>query len=132
MSKASGTTRTINSSNASASRKASAVQSKIGGAVKTSDEALKVMNSYKNLYNMPQKEQKAFTDTFNQAILDTYNKKKDNYEKDYLKKTNEAFAKNDKILYDNATKLYNTKMKLLNEERTLLTDKYNNFIEVKK
>ena len=104
----------------------------ISGEVKTMDEALKVIDTYKNLYNMPQKEQKAFTDSFSQAVIDTYSKKKDNYEKDYLKKTNEAFAKNDKILYDNATKLYNTKMKLLNEERKLLTDKYNNFIKVKK
>lgn len=89
------------------------------------------METYKNLYNMPQAEQKAFTDSFGQAMMDGYGVKKTLYDNEVLKKQNEAFAKNDKAMYDQAQKVYNTKMKLLNEERQELQDMYNKFIKVK-
>lgn len=134
MGKRSNGTRTVTAFSAAANRRKSnrTAQKALSGNVRTSDEALKVMESYKNLYKMSPKEQKAFTDTFAQAIMDTYSKKHDRYEKEYLKKTNEAFAKNDKSIYDMATSIYNTKMRLLSEERVVLTDMYNKFIKVKK
>ena len=67
MAKGGGSTRTVSSNNASASR-----TSNIRGLVRTFDEANKVMETYKNLYNMPSKEQKAFTDSFAQAMIDTF------------------------------------------------------------
>lgn len=102
-----------------------------GGKVTTTDEALSVMEKYKNLYNMPANEQKAFTDSFSQAVLDTYNKKKEAAEATYLKKTKEAMSQNDKKIYDNATSVYNTRMKNIQEERKLIQDMYNSFIKVK-
>lgn len=51
MAKSGGSTRTVSAKNASASR-----TNNISGLVKTFDEANKVMETYKNLYNMPSKE----------------------------------------------------------------------------
>nr|DAH40103.1 MAG TPA: hypothetical protein [Caudoviricetes sp.] len=90
------------------------------------------METYKNLYNMPLKEQKAFTDSFAQAMIDTFNQKKDIYEKEYFEKTNKAFKEKDKALYDNATSVYQERVRLLVEERDNLTAMYNRFIRVKK
>jgi len=104
----------------------------VSGKVKNMDEALKVIDTYKNLYNMPQKEQKAFTDSYAQAVMDTVSVYKEAYKKEYEKNVNEAFAKNDKTLYDSATKLYNKKIDALMEDRKYITEKYNNFIKVKK
>lgn len=81
---------------------------------------------------MPSKEQKAFTDSFAQAMIDTFNQKKDIYEKEYFEKTNKAFKEKDKALYDNATSVYQERVRLLVEERDNLTDMYNKFIRVKK
>lgn len=128
MSKGSGTTRTISASAAAASR---TINGGISGNVKSFNDAQKVMEAYKNLYNMPKAEQKAFTDSFGQAMMDGYGAKKTLYGNELLKKQSEAFAKNDKAMYDQAQKVYNTKMKLLNEERQELEDMYNKFIKVK-
>lgn len=127
MAKGGGSTRTVSANNASASR-----TNNISGLVKTFDEANKVMETYKNLYNMPSKEQKAFTDSFAQAMIDTFNQKKDIYEKEYFEKTNKAFKEKDKALYDNATSVYQERVRLLVEERDNLTAMYNRFIRVKK
>lgn len=105
---------------------------KLSGKVKNMSEALKVIETYKNLYNMPQKEQKAFTDSFAQAVIDTVNQQMESNEKEYLANVKEAFTKNDKTLYDSATKLYNKKNELLAEDKIYITEKYNNFIKVKK
>lgn len=127
MAKGGGPTRTISANNASASR-----TNNIKGLVKTFEEANKVMETYKNLYNMPSKEQKAFTDSFAQAMIDTFNQKKDTYEKEYFKKTSKAFKEKNKALYDNANSDYQEKVSLLVKERDKLTDMYNKFIRVKK
>ncbi len=102
-----------------------------GGNVKTTDEALAVMEKYKNLYNMPSNEQKAFMDSFNQAILNMYNRKKEAAEAQYQKASDKAFAENNKALFDQANSIYNTWMKNIREERKLIQDMYNRFIKVK-
>ena len=96
MSKSSGGTRTISSNNAAQSR----TQSSLSGKVSTMDEANKVMDTYKNLYNMPAKEQKAFTDSFGQAVMDTFNDKKKGYDDLMLQRTNKAFKENNKADYE--------------------------------
>lgn len=96
MSKSSGGTRTISSNNAAQNR----TQSSLSGKVSTMDEANKVMDTYKNLYNMPAKEQKAFTDSFGQAVMDTFNEKKKGYDDLMLQRTNKAFKENNKADYD--------------------------------
>lgn len=130
MAKASGNTKVINASSAAAQR--TTQNGGVSGKVKNMNEALKVIDTYKNLYNMPQKEQKAFTDSYAQAVMDTVSVYKEAYKKEYEKNVNEAFAKNDKTLYDSATKLYNKKIDALMEDRKYITEKYNNFIKVKK
>lgn len=128
MSKSSGGTRTISSNNAAQSR----TQSSLSGKVSTMDEANKVMDTYKNLYNMPEKEQKAFTDSFGQAVMDTFNEKKKGYDDLMLQRTNKAFKENNKADYDWAVHQHTIQVDNLVEERQLITDKYNKFIKVKK
>lgn len=140
MGKGSGSTRSANSHNAASNRTFAANTSgstkvslaNVSGSVKTMHEAEKVMNTYKSLYDMPEKEQKAFTDSFAQAVMNTYSKRYEHLEKEYLLKSSKAFAKGSKVDYDFATDTYNAKMKLLTEERKSVTDKYNKFIKVKK
>nr|DAP11348.1 MAG TPA: hypothetical protein [Caudoviricetes sp.] len=96
------------------------------------DEANKVMNTYKNLYDMPAKEQKAFTDSFAQAVIDTFNEKKKGYDDLMLQRTNKAFKENNKADYDWAVHQHTIQVDNLVEERQLITDKYNKFIKVKK
>nr|DAF54521.1 MAG TPA: hypothetical protein [Siphoviridae sp. ctKwY15] len=90
------------------------------------------MDTYKNLYNMPEKEQKAFTDSFAQAIIDTFNDKKKGYYDSMMVKTNKAFKENNKAAYDQAIHHYNTMVDNLVKERQIITDMYNKFIKVKK
>ena len=128
MSKSSGGTRTISSNNAAQSR----TQSFLSGKVSTMDEANKVMDTYKNLYDMPAKEQKAFTDSFGQAVMDTFNEKKKGYDDLMLQRTNKAFKENNKADYDWAIHQHTIQVDNLVEERQLITEKYGKFIKVKK
>ena len=128
MSKSSGGTRTISSKNAAQSR----TQSSLSGKVTTMDEANKVMDTYKNLYNMPAKEQKAFTDSFGQAVMDTFNEKKNGYDDLMLQRTNNAFKENNKADYDWAIHQHTIQVDNLVEEQRLITEKYGKFIKVKK
>ena len=128
MSKSSGGTRTISSNNAAQSR----TQSSLSGKVSTMDEANKVMDTYKNLYNMPAKEQKAFTDSFGQAVRDTFNEKKKGYDDLMLQRTNKAFKENNKADYDWAVHQHTIQVDNLVQEQQLITEKYGKFIKVKK
>lgn len=128
MSKSSGGTRTISSNNATQSR----TQSFLSGKVSTMDEANKVMDTYKNLYNMPAKEQKAFTDSFGQAVMDTFNEKKKGYDDLMLQRTNKAFKENNKADYDWAVHQHTIQVDNLVQEQQLITEKYGKFIKVKK
>ena len=128
MSKSSGSTRTISSNNAAQSR----TQSSLSGKVSTMDEANKVMDTYKNLYNMPAKEQKAFTDSFGQAVMDTFNEKKKGYDDLMLQRTNKAFKENNKADYDWAVHQHTVQVDNLVQEQQLITEKYGKFIKVKK
>lgn len=128
MSKSSGGTRTISSNNAAQSR----TQSSLSGKVSTMDEANKVMDTYKNLYNMPAKEQKAFTDSFGQAVMDTFNEKKKDYDDLMLQRTNKAFKENNKADYDWAVHQHTIQVDNLVQEQQLITEKYGKFIKVKK
>ena len=128
MSKSSGGTRTISSNNAEQSR----TQSSLSGKVSTMDEANKVMDTYKNLYNMPAKEQKAFTDSFGQAVMDTFNEKKKGYDDLMLQRTNKAFKENNKADYDWAVHQHTIQVDNLVQEQQLITEKYGKFIKVKK
>lgn len=128
MSKSSGGTRTISSNNAAHSR----TQSSLSGKVSTMDEANKVMDTYKNLYNMPAKEQKAFTDSFGQAVMDTFNEKKKGYDDLMLQRTNKAFKENNKADYDWAVHQHTIQVDNLVQEQQLITEKYGKFIKVKK
>ena len=127
MSKSSGSTRTISSNNAAQSR----TQSSLSGKVSTMDEANKVMDTYKNLYNMPAKEQKAFTDSFGQAVMDTFNEKKKGYDDLMLQRTNKAFKENNKADYDWAVHQHTIQVDNLVQEQQLITEKYGKFIKVK-
>lgn len=127
MSKSSGGTRTISSNNAAQSR----TQSSLSGKVSTMDEANKVMDTYKNLYNMPAKEQKAFTDSFGQAVMDTFNEKKKGYDDLMLQRTNKAFKENNKADYDWAVHQHTIQVYNLVQEQQLITEKYGKFIKVK-
>lgn len=127
MSKSSGGTRTISSNNAAQSR----TQNSLSGKVSTMDEANKVMDTYKNLYDMPAKEQKAFTDSFGQAVMDTFDKKKKSYDDLMLQRTNKAFKENNKADYDWAVHQHTIQVDNLVEERKLITEKYGKFIKVK-
>ena len=127
MSKSSGGTRTISSNNAAQSR----TQSSLSGKVSTMDEANKVMDTYKNLYNMPAKEQKAFTDSFGQAVMDTFNEKKKDYDDLMLQRTNKAFKENNKADYDWAVHQHTIQVDNLVQEQQLITEKYGKFIKVK-
>lgn len=128
MSKSSGGTRIISSNNATQSR----TQSSLSGKVSTMDEANKVMDTYKNLYNMPAKEQKAFTDSFGQAVMDTFNEKKKGYDDLMLQRTNKAFKENNKADYDWAVHQHTIQVDNLVQEQQLITEKYGKFIKVKK
>lgn len=128
MSKSSGDTRTISSNNAAQSR----TQSFLSGKVSTMDEANKVMDTYKNLYDMPAKEQKAFTDSFGQAVMDTFNEKKNAYDDLMLQRTNKAFKENNKADYDWAIHQHTIQVDNLVQEQQLITEKYGKFIKVKK
>lgn len=128
MSKSSGGTRTISSNNAAQSR----TQSFLSGKVSTMDEANKVMDTYKNLYDMPAKEQKAFTDSFGQAVMDTFNEKKNAYDDLMLQRTNKAFKENNKADYDWAIHQHTIQVDNLVQEQQLITEKYGKFIKVKK
>ena len=128
MSKSSGSTRNISSNNAAQSR----TQSSLSGKVSTMDEANKVMDTYKNLYNMPAKEQKAFTDSFGQAVMDTFNEKKKGYDDLMLQRTNKAFKENNKADYDWAVHQHTIQVDNLVQEQQLITEKYGKFIKVKK
>ena len=128
MSKSSGGTRTISSNNAAQSR----TQSSLSGKVSTMDEANKVMDTYKNLYNMPAKEQKAFTDSFGQAVMDIFNEKKKGYDDLMLQRTNKAFKENNKADYDWAIHQHTIQVDNLVQEQQLITEKYGKFIKVKK
>ena len=128
MSKSSGGTRIISSNNAAQSR----TQSSLSGKVSTMDEANKVMDTYKNLYNMPAKEQKAFTDSFGQAVMDTFNEKKKGYDDLMLQRTNRAFKENNKADYDWAVHQHTIQVDNLVQEQQLITEKYGKFIKVKK
>ena len=128
MSKSSGSTRTISSNNAAQSR----TQSSLSGKVSTMDEANKVMDTYKNLYNMPAKEQKAFTDSFGQAVMDTFNEKKKGYDDLMLQRTNKAFKENNKADYDWSIHQHTIQVDNLVQEQQLITEKYGKFIKVKK
>lgn len=128
MSKSSSGTRTISSNNAAQSR----TQSSLSGKVSTMDEANKVMDTYKNLYNMPAKEQKAFTDSFGQAVMDTFNEKKKGYDDLMLQRTNKAFKENNKADYDWAVHQHTIQVDNLVQEQQLITEKYGKFIKVKK
>lgn len=128
MSKSSGGTRTISSNNAAQNR----TQSSLSGKVSTMDEANKVMDTYKNLYNMPAKEQKAFTDSFDQAVMDTFNEKKKGYDDLMLQRTNKAFKENNKADYDWAVHQHTIQVDNLVQEQQLITEKYGKFIKVKK
>jgi hypothetical protein len=128
MSKSSGGTRIISSNNAAQSR----TQSSLSGKVSTMDEANKVMDTYKNLYNMPAKEQKAFTDSFGQAVMDTFNEKKKGYDDLMLQRTNKAFKENNKADYDWAVHQHTIQVDNLVQEQQLITEKYGKFIKVKK
>lgn len=128
MSKSSGGTRTTSSNNAAQSR----TQSSLSGKVSTIDEANKVMDTYKNLYNMPAKEQKAFTDSFAQAVMDTLNDKQKKYTDLRDQRTNKAFKENNKADFDWAIHQHTVLLDTIKEEERLLTDKYNKFIKVKK
>lgn len=128
MSKSSGGTRTISSNNAAQNR----TQSSLSGKVSTMDEANKVMDTYKNLYDMPAKEQKAFTDSFGQAVMDTFNKKKNAYDDLMLQRTNKAFKENNKADYDWAIHQHTIQVDNLVQEQQLITEKYGKFIKVKK
>ena len=128
MSKSSGGTRNISSNNAAQSR----TQSSLSGKVSTMDEANKVMDKYKNLYNMPAKEQKAFTDSFGQAVMDTFNEKKKGYDDLMLQRTNKAFKENNKADYDWAVHQHTIQVDNLVQEQQLITEKYGKFIKVKK
>lgn len=128
MSKSSGGNRIISSNNAAQSR----TQSYLSGKVSTMDEANKVMDTYKNLYDMPAKEQKAFTDSFGQAVMDTFNEKKNAYDDLMLQRTNKAFKENNKADYDWAIHQHTIQVDNLVQEQQLITDKYNKFIKVKK
>ena len=127
MSKSSGGTRTRSSNNASQSR----TQSYLSGKVSTMDEANKVMDTYKNLYDMPAKEQKAFTDSFGQAVMDTFNEKKKGYDDLMLQRTNKAFKENNKADYDWAVHQHTIQVDNLVQEQQLITEKYGKFIKVK-
>ena len=127
MSKSSGGTRTISSNNAAQDR----TQSFLSGKVSTMDEANKVMDTYKNLYNMPAKEQKAFTDSFGQAVMDTFNEKKKRYDDLMLQRTNKAFKENNKADYDWAVHQHTIQVDNLVQEQQLITEKYGKFIKVK-
>lgn len=127
MSKSSDGTRTVSSNNAAQSR----TQSFLSGKVSTMDEANKVMDTYKNLYDMPAKEQKAFTDSFGQAVMDTFDKKKKGYDDLMLQRTNKAFKENNKADYDWAVHQHTIQVDNLVEERKLITEKYGKFIKVK-
>lgn len=128
MSKSSGGTRIISSNNATQSR----TQSSLSGKVSTMDEANKVMDTYKNLYNMPAKEQKAFTDSFGQAVMDTFNEKKKGYDDLMLQRTNKAFKENNKADYDWAVHQHTIQVDNLVQEQQLITEKYGKFIKVRK
>lgn len=128
MSTSSGGTRTISSNNAAQSR----TQSFLSGKVSTMDEANKVMDTYKNLYDMPAKEQKAFTDSFGQAVMDTFNEKKNAYDDLMLQRTNKAFKENNKADYDWAIHQHTIQVDNLVQEQQLITEKYGKFIKVKK
>ena len=128
MSKSSGGTRTISSNKAAQNR----TQSSLSGKVSTMDEANKVMDTYKNLYNMPAKEQKAFTDSFGQAVMDTFNEKKKGYDDLMLQRTNKAFKENNKADYDWAVHQHTIQVDNLVQEQQLITEKYGKFIKVKK
>ena len=128
MSKSSGGTRTVSSNNAAQSR----TSSSLSGKVSTMDEANKVMDTYKNLYDMPAKEQKAFTDSFGQAVMDTFNEKKKGYDDLMLQRTNKAFKENNKADYDWAIHQHTIQVDNLVQEQQLITEKYGNFIKVKK
>ena len=127
MGKSSGGTRTISSNNAAQSR----TQSYLSGKVSTMDEANKVMDTYKNLYDMPAKEQKAFTDSFGQAVMDTFNEKKKGYDDLMLQRTNKAFKENNKADYDWAVHQHTIQVDNLVQEQQLITEKYGKFIKVK-
>lgn len=127
MSKSSGGTRTISSNNAAQNR----TQSSLSGKVSTMDEANKVMDTYKNLYNMPAKEQKAFTDSFGQAVMDTFNEKKKGYDDLMLQRTNKAFKENNKADYDWAVHQHTIQVDNLVQEQQFITEKYGKFIKVK-
>lgn len=127
MSKSSGGTRTISSNNAAQNR----TQSSLSGKLSTMDEANKVMDTYKNLYNMPAKEQKAFTDSFGQAVMDTFNEKKKGYDDLMLQRTNKAFKENNKADYDWAVHQHTIQVDNLVQEQQLITEKYGKFIKVK-
>ncbi len=127
MSKSSGGTRTISSNNTAQNR----TQSSLSGKVSTMDEANKVMDTYKNLYNMPAKEQKAFTDSFGQAVMDTFNEKKKGYDDLMLQRTNKAFKENNKADYDWAVHQHTIQVDNLVQEQQLITEKYGKFIKVK-
>ena len=128
MSKSSGGTSTISSNTAAQSRP----QSFLSRKVRTMDEAKKVMDTYKNLYDMPVKELKEFTDSFAQAVIDTFNEKKKGYDDLMLQRTNKAFKENNKADYDWAIHQHTIQVDNLVEERQLITEKYNKFIKVKK
>lgn len=128
MSKSSGGTHTISSNNAAQSR----TTSSLSGKVSTMDEANKVMDTYKNLYDMPAKEQKAFTDSFGQAVMDTFNEKKNAYDDLMLQRTNKAFKENNKADYDWAIHQHTIQVDNLVQEQQLITEKYGKFIKVKK
>lgn len=128
MGKSSGGTRTISSNNAAQSR----TTSSLSGKVSTMDEANKVMDTYKNLYDMPAKEQKAFTDSFGQAVMDTFNEKKNAYDDLMLQRTNKAFKENNKADYDWAIHQHTIQVDNLVQEQQLITEKYGKFIKVKK
>ena len=95
------------------------------------EKAMRFLDTYKNLYDMPAKEQKAFTDSFAQAVMDTFNDKKKGYDDLMEQRTSKAFKENNKADYDWAVHQHTIQVDNLVEERQLLTDKYNKFIKVK-
>ena len=103
----------------------------VSGKVKTSEEGNALIEKYKNLYNMPEKMQKEFTDSFGQMIIDTYNQKVKAAENEMLKKTEKAFATKDESLYKSALSQYEAIKEKAAKERDEESAKYNKFIKVK-
>lgn len=95
------------------------------------NDAENIMKKFGNLYNMSPSSRKAFTDSFANGILDSYNAKPKSLSDKRDKATSEAFKTGDRQKYEKAEQAFYQGRDELMKMREKLTEMYGKFIKVK-